>query len=421
MQQQAEELYSRGKYKLAWDRTRDGKLRTPFLQIVWYDQATRRNRSRSTGTESIVEAEGELDALYLKRERGQAVCATCGQTLREGARHLATAAIGDYLIAREGRASYDAIQSRLAMVTRYLTSDGRDATACEDIDEDWIQEFREWALLIPITSSAGRVLRDRSPSTVEASVRQLAAAINYAHARKDSLFPAGFTAKAPEETDRTPAYRADIKTLAAMFRYCLYPVEENAHNTVKRMRMDREQLLRFLRVSVATWARPDAAHDVSTDRARDQWHSNARALNLNPKGRAQTKKHRPIVPIGARMAALLDANGQGFYVSVGSVQQAFGKMQTALKLPGDGESGMKLIRRSVAHLARQRLGERDWVEGQIMLGHRKLSTSDTYAPFDTGYLARALEVTDSIIEEIEKLCPGAFALPDPASPERPAE
>lgn len=71
---------------------------------------------------------------------------------------------------------------------------------------------------------------------------------------------------------------------------------------------------------------------------------------------------------------------------------------------------MKLIRRSMAHIARQRLGERDWVEGQIMLGHRRPTTSDTYAPFDTGYLARALEVTEAIIEEIEKLAPGAFAV-----------
>ncbi len=83
-------------------------------------------------------------------------------------------------------------------------------------------------------------------------------------------------------------------------------------------------------------------------------------------------------------------------------------MQAAIGLPRDGESGMKLIRRSMAHLARQRFGERDWVEGQIMLGHRRPSTSDTYAPFDTGYLGRALEVTDAIIAEIVKLCPRSF-------------
>jgi hypothetical protein len=204
-----------------------------------------------------------------------------------------------------------------------------------------------------------------------------------------------------------------------MFRYCVEPVSKDGVSTVKRMQSDRDQLLRFLRISVATWARPDAAHDVSTDRKRDQWHSNARALNLNQKGRAQTKKHRPIVPIGNRMAAILDSNGQGFYVSVGSVRKAFFAMQGELQLPPDRESGMKLIRRSMAHLARQRLGERDWVEGQIMLGHKKVTTSDTYAPFDTGYLGRALDVTDAIIEEIEKLCPGAFTFLGVQAPAQP--
>ncbi len=108
------------------------------------------------------------------------------------------------------------------------------------------------------------------------------------------------------------------------------------------------------------------------------------------------------------MAKLLDAN-VGFYVSVDSVRKAFEAMQRELSLPGEGESGLKLIRRSMAHLARQRLGERDWIEGQIMLGHRRTSSSDTYAPFETGYLARALAVTDSIIAELKAAVPGAFS------------
>ena len=37
MQQQDLELYARGKYRLAYDRKRDGTLRSPYLQIVWYD------------------------------------------------------------------------------------------------------------------------------------------------------------------------------------------------------------------------------------------------------------------------------------------------------------------------------------------------------------------------------------------------
>lgn len=411
MQPEAEELYARGKYRLEWDRRKDGTLRTPFLQIVWYDPAAGRNRSRSTGTEDVQQAEDELDKLYLKRERGQAICPTCGQPIRAGARHLLTTAIADYLVARENKPSISAIRARLAHVTAYLTETDRLTTACEDVDEDWIGEFREWAFEVPIVSPTGQV-RDRAPGTVEASVRQLAAAINFAHGRKDTLYPATFTAKKPSEVSRTPVYRADIKTLAAMFRYCIdpQPSSEAAAKFVTRERLlaERAPLHRFLQISVITWARPDAAHDVSTDRARDQWHSNARALNLNPRGRAQTKKHRPIVPVGPRGAALLDAV-DGYFVEVDSIRSAFEAMSDRLGLPKDREAGTKVVRRSVAHLAREALGERDWIEGQIMLGHRKASTSDVYAPFTPGYLGRALAVTDEIIERIERLTPGAFA------------
>lgn len=68
MSKESDELYSRGKYRLEWDRKRDGTLRSPFLQIVWYDDDAGRNRSRTTGTADIAAAEDELDKLYLKRE-----------------------------------------------------------------------------------------------------------------------------------------------------------------------------------------------------------------------------------------------------------------------------------------------------------------------------------------------------------------
>ena len=48
---------------------------------------------------------------------------------------------------------------------------------------------------MPIVSSSGKV-RDRAACTIEASVRQLAAAINFAYKpRKNTLFPAAFVAK----------------------------------------------------------------------------------------------------------------------------------------------------------------------------------------------------------------------------------
>ena len=38
-------LYEREDYKLVYDRKNDGTLKTPYLQIVWYDADARRQRS----------------------------------------------------------------------------------------------------------------------------------------------------------------------------------------------------------------------------------------------------------------------------------------------------------------------------------------------------------------------------------------
>jgi hypothetical protein len=85
-------------------------------------------------------------------------------------------------------------------------------------------------------------------------------------------------------------------------------------------------------------------------------------------------------------------------------------MEVALGLPGAGQSGMKLIRRSIATIARKpdRLGEEHWIQGRIMLGHVQPTTSDIYAVQDPTHLGRALAVTTAIIGEVEKLAPGAF-------------
>ena len=84
-------------------------------------------------------------------------------------------------------------------------------------------------------------------------------------------------------------------------------------------------------------------------------------------------------------------------------------MARSLSLPADGQSGMKLIRRSVAHILRQRLRQADWGEIEIFLGHDRFDdVSDLYAPFSPDYLARALGEIDRLIAEIDALAPGAF-------------
>lgn len=118
-----------------------------------------------------------------------------------------------------------------------------------------------------------------------------------------------------------------------------------------------------------------------------------------------------------RAATLIEARKEGYFVGPSSVDKAFDYMLDSLKLPRGGETGMKLIRRSVATLARRRLGEKHFIQVERMLGHSRTSTSDLYSLFEPGFLGRALAVTESIIDDIEALAPGAFQrgpAPDPS-------
>jgi hypothetical protein len=247
-------------------------------------------------------------------------------------------------------------------VLTYLLETNQASLFCSAVDEAWVAKFRKWLIARPIVSPTGK-RRERSLSTAENSVLQLAAAITRCGGEK-----AKFRAKQPKVVNRTPQYRATVDDLTAMFRYCLEP-SASSEREVDRRRRERRPLLTFLRISVATLARPDAAFDVSTTSDRRQWNSQIGVLNLNPDRRKQTRKYRAIVPICARMRQLLDAAPQGPLIPVASVKSAWNSMATTLSLPGKGESGMKLIRRSVANIVRSRLPQQAWGELEMFLGH----------------------------------------------------
>lgn len=254
-----------------------------------------------------------------------------------------------------------------------------------DVVEAWIARFRQWLSDEPYM--AGKTIKVRSPATVENSVVQLAAAMSWA--RETVVFrPIPLM-----DLTNLPSYRADVSTLAAMFHYAL--VSDR-----------RASLLAFLRLGVISWGRPDAIMDASTEVRRGPWHSTARVFALNPVGRSQTRKYRATVPVPERVAWWLDET-KGPLVPRGLSKSTWRRMELALGLPG-GQSGMRLVRRSVATLARKRLGEENWIQGRIMLGHVQPTTSDIYAVSDPAHLGRALAVTAKLIDEIEALAPGAF-------------
>lgn len=387
-------IYQRGPYALYARSDR------PNLEIVWYDKRRGRERSISARTSDHEEGKLALDRHYLEAE-GRKFCPTCGHEFSGEVAPLLLDAIADYLLQIEHKAGFPSARGRLAHVVDFLEATDP-ATTVPMISPEWVDEFRVWLASKPVISPKGRELRKRAPGAIEGCVVQLAAAINATPGHV-----ARFSAQPLKEVSASPRYRADVKTMAAMFRYCVSPTSPSGETLsakeLDQARAYRENLLRYLRIAVATWARPDAIHDLTAA----QWYPEAGVLDLNPAGRKQTRKYRPVVPVPHQLHAWLHSC-KGLIVPVATIRGPRDRMRDELGLPKGGEAGSKLIRRSMATLARKRLGEAQWVQGHMMLGHKKATTSDIYALPDPANLGGALLVTEGIIDEIEQLAPGAF-------------
>lgn len=379
-------LYQRGPFALHRRPDRAN------LEIVWYDAERKRERSVSAGTSDFGEGCKALDRRYLEAH-GSHRCPTCGREMDGEAAPLLSGAIMDYLTLSEGKPGHKSAKTRLSHVIGYVAATNP-AVTVPMIDTTWVNRFRAWM---------GK--RGYSLGHTEGCVLQLAAAINATRGHK-----AQFKAHSIKDAAQSPTYRASIEQIAAMFRFCIDPPAPKSREwSAKERKMViamRENLLRYLRAAVATWARPDAIFDL---KAKGQWHKEAGVLDLNQPGRRQTKKYRPIIPVPRQFAPWLDeAMNRDSYIPVSTVRHGWASMRKALGLPGGREAGEKLIRRSMATICRKRIGEADWVQGEFMLGHRKASISDIYAIPDPANFGKALAATESGIDEIERLTPGAF-------------
>lgn len=392
----AKGVYQRGAYWLDWDRKRDGSLRSPNLAIFWYDPERGRLRSLSTGAADDATARRALDRHYLLNTEGAAICPTCGQRRNaEDASYFVTNAIVDYLAMKNDKI----LEARLAHVVDYIGTLPSQNIHCRQISETWVQGFRDWAAKQPVIFTSGRVREEaRAPSTIENSLIALAAAITAAHDRGDIAKPVQFRPIQTRELNRTPRRRLTVKELAQAFRYAIDP----------KFPIKRKALHQFLIASVATVGRPDAVYDISTDPKRRQWDSASRVLHLNPVGRRQTKKYRATV-IAPRQFALHLDGCDGLFIESANIRSAFDTMCEKLGWPKDGENGQKLIRRSVAQLLRDPARKVPTEQLELQLGHRRIdSVTDLYAAFDPAYLADCTRALERLIDEIEKLAPGAF-------------
>lgn len=419
-------LYKRGKFDLRWDRRADGSLRSPHLAIFFYDSDAGRVRSRSTGTANKAQAILAVDRLYLA-DAGEApaFCHACGQPLAQGQVYLLADAIADYRLEwGDARASGDTIRARLQHVLDFLEAEdarGREgrfgaATSCAiACSTAFVTAFRAWSRVQPVTwrNKAGEVTvsRPRTPASTEAAVAQLVAGLNHAAnadpPRSDKR-PA-YKPLPPKQVQRVRRTRIGVDELAAMVAYAAEPSKR------------RGSLHAFLVGSICTIARPGAVVDICVAPERGQWSPGSPTIDLNPHGRPQTKKHRPVLPVFPLLDEWLSAEhaaymalpederaGRGWLVNyfgrpVQDVDRAWDAMLGGLGLPRGREWRPYVLRHSLATIARNRGAERWDLEG--FMGHRAPSQTEVYAVGDFPSVVRALS---TVIEEISRLAPGCL-------------
>lgn len=418
-------IYRRGKYWLDWDRKADGSLRSPNLTVFWYDPDTRRVRSASTGTAEEGDAILALDGRYLAAaDEAPSFCHACGQPLALAQAYLLTDAVADYRLEwGDSRLSGATIEGRLKHVIEFLEDQearpagkfGLDTTCAAACTKVFVHAYRAWLSERPVEwrNKAGEVTvsRPRSPAAVEASIAQLIAVLNHA-ANAD-----------PPRSDKRPTYRPlpaaqvqrkrrtriGIEELAEMFAYAAEPEKP------------RGSLHAFLVGTLCTIARPSSVVDISVNPVREQWWPGATAIDLNPVGRRQTKKFRPMLPVLPLLEQWLQetyaewtATGpllkpaRGWLVNyygrgVQDVDRAWDTMLRTLDLPRGREWRSYVLRHSLATLCRNRGAERWDLEG--FMGHRAPSQTEVYAMGDFPSVQKALQ---GIVDEIDKRAPGVL-------------
>ena len=191
--------------------------------------------------------------------------------------------------------------------------------------------------------------------------------------------------------------RLTIKQAADLFKACNEP-----------------HLAMFLMLAFNTLARPSALLELK----RDQIDIENRIIHLNPKGRKQTNKYRPSVPISDTLLPWVAAGANTNLIAyhgraIKSVRRSFNVIRDRAGLGAD--ISPYAIRHTMAIEIRKR-GVPAWELAGI-LGHKSSTfrTTENYAKYDPDHLGLAVRAIDDYFDELKQreklpLDPNSFGL-----------
>jgi integrase len=158
----------------------------------------------------------------------------------------------------------------------------------------------------------------------------------------------------------------------------------------------------FLALAYGTMSRPEAILEIHKGFAD----FGRRLLTTNPPGRRQTKKYRPVVPIGDFLLPWLEQAEDGPLVTwhgkaIDSFKTAWRRMRKEAKLP------MEAVPKTIRHTMATELRAADVPEAEIQgfLGHRAYGgKTEIYAKYRPDYLGKAVAAIDGYMDRLRVSC-----------------
>lgn len=329
--------------------------KSPNWCRTWFDAASRQTRRATLGTsdpDAALEALAEWFVLHRRLER-------------ESSKAVPLAIILDRYLAEHAAGSRSEVQARISV--RYWKEAYGDALVSELSvieQEKFIRDLRKRELS---DAYIGRILTIGKAALNRAKRRQELADV-----------PHILTVTGGRERSRV----LTIEESRALWRA-----------------VDSEHVGMYLRLAFNTAARPDAILGLDLS----QFDLERRLVNLNPEGRRQTKKFRPVIPVtndlfqtvsGLTGGPLVRWNGK----RVQSIKTGFRALRRRAGLDPD------VIPYTIRHTIATELrgaGVAPW-EVAGWLGHKitELRTTERYAKFAPSYLSAAREAIDAYMQKV---------------------
>lgn len=166
--------------------------------------------------------------------------------------------------------------------------------------------------------------------------------------------------------------------------------------------LDTDEEFRYAIIGLNTWARPGAIMDLHVS---DQVDFNIGLVDLNPPGRAQNRKRRPVIRLTENLRGWLQSWGDDHPMALSEHSDNFMKRINTRKAG--------IVRYTLRHFMATRIrriefGDRTLrvskEQRSLWLGHdvsEGSQTTDWYEQFDPEYLSEALQGTDLIMRKLD--------------------